>query len=223
MRRINKSVSPKWLETWKADFKVNNGRTPMYEDLDDDNRRMLRESLIDEQGQICCYCMRRIGLNSSHIEHFKPRAKYPEYTLEYKNLFASCEGQNDLQIETWHCDQKKEDWFNERIPSPVTEDFEKCVKYTISGKALPYYSKDSSRYALEKDLIAHLGLNAPYLVRNRKNAIYNSEICDDVEYSNEDWADFIDYYDKMHDGKFEEYCNVFISIMMEEMRGTIQD
>ena len=173
--------------------------------------------MINEQGKICCYCMRRIALNNSHNEHFKPRSRYHELELDYKNIFASCSGQDDLQVERWHCDQKKEDWFDDRIPSLLSADIEKCFKYSISGEVFPNHPKGTEKYDIEKKMIENIGLNAPYLIRNRKNVIDNSEIMDDCEYSADEWRDFISYYDNMHDGKYEEYCNVIINIIAEEI------
>lgn len=77
MKRINKEDSPVWFEVWKQDYNRINGREAHYkEDFSSDDedgkkrRQRLREQLIKEQGYICCYCMKKISLNTSHIEHF---------------------------------------------------------------------------------------------------------------------------------------------------------
>ena len=73
MKKINKQESPQWFEDWKKNFKLENSREPHYkndfstDDIDGVNRRRkLRECLVDEQGKICCYCMRKISTGSSH-------------------------------------------------------------------------------------------------------------------------------------------------------------
>lgn len=216
MRKINKMSSPDWFEKWKDDYKSSNGDDAGYEDLDNMTRRNLREQLISEQGKICCYCMRRINLNASHIEHFKPREKYKKLEMDYNNMFASCTGQeNEAQYIKWHCDPRKDNWFDERMPELTTFDIEKCIKYQYSGRVVPYHEKNDSRHELEKIMIEKLGLNADYLVRNRRLAISKSELSDDVEYSDSDWSDFIRYYDNMHNGEYEEYCGMFIVLMNE--------
>ena len=81
MKKIVKDSSPIWFENWKRNFKVANGRDAHYkadfstDDTDGSNRRMrLKQQLIREQGEICCYCMKRISLTNSHIEHFWPKS-----------------------------------------------------------------------------------------------------------------------------------------------------
>ena len=97
MKKINKQESPQWFEDWKKNFKVANNREPHYkndfstDDMDGVNRRRkLRECLVDEQGEICCYCMRKITTVLSHVEHFLPKDSFRNKDLEYDNLFASC-------------------------------------------------------------------------------------------------------------------------------------
>ena len=220
MRQIHKKTVPSWFEKWKSDFREENGRDPHYNDLDSTSRRKLRNVLSGEQGNICCYCMRRINGDVSHIEHFKPRETFPEDDLSYDNMFASCAGQIDeIILSNQHCDQRKNNWYNEKIPKPTEPDFEKCVSYRLNGEVKPYHDKNDMRYSLEKELIEKLGLNAPFLVRNRRTAIAKSEIMDDCEYSEDDWLEFIAYYDSMHDGNYEEYCATFIDIIRRECLG----
>lgn len=67
------------------------------DDIDGSNRRQrLRKNLVDEQGKICCYCMRRISTNSSHIEHFLPKEIFTDKDLSYENLLASCNGEGTV-------------------------------------------------------------------------------------------------------------------------------
>lgn len=214
MRRISKIIPPAWFEKWKDDYVVSNGKNACYEDMDSTTRRRLREYLAKEQGNICCYCMRRINLETSHIEHFKPRDKFPDAEMDYYNMFASCMGQeNEAQYTKWHCDQKKNNWYNHLMPDPTSSDYEKCVDYNLKGETVPFHSNRDGRYTVEKNIIENLGLNAPFLVRNRRNAIMKSELYDDAEYDNDDWFEYIRYYDNVHEGQYEEYCNAIIMLM----------
>ena len=88
MKKINKQESPQWFEDWKKNFKVANNREPHYkndfstDDMDGVNRRRkLRECLVDEQGEICCYCMRKITTVLSHVEHFLPKDSFRNKTI----------------------------------------------------------------------------------------------------------------------------------------------
>ena len=69
MKRIIKQEVPEWFETWKRNFETVNGRTAYYkEDFateDEDGiirRRHLRKELVEEQGYICCYCMKSFSI-----------------------------------------------------------------------------------------------------------------------------------------------------------------
>lgn len=217
MRQIHKNAAPIWFEDWKKTFVLMNGRNPHYLDLTDSLRIKLRGVIVQEQGNICCYCMRRINQKSSHIEHYKPRDLFQEEDLSYDNMFASCPGQPyEVNLLNQHCDSKKNNWYDERFPKPTDSEFEKCISYRINGFADPYHKIGDDRHSLEKEFIEKVGLNAPYLIRNRRQVIEKSEIMDEAEYSNDDWMDFISYYDKMHEGNYEEYCAVIIDIIRRE-------
>lgn len=42
------------------------------------------------QGQRCAYCEGPMGTDNRHIEHFRQRARYPQGTFDWHNLFGSC-------------------------------------------------------------------------------------------------------------------------------------
>lgn len=213
MRRIKKLNPPEWFVEWIKEYYMYHQDTVSYSDLPEKERRRLRGSLIKEQGYICCYCMKRIYTDSSHIEHFMPREKYKEYIFDYNNLFASCQGEDSIYMSLWHCDQSKDNWVDENMPRLTDYDIEKTVHYKIDGSVEPYHKMNHQKYALEKLIIEKLGLNSPHLVRNRRNAIMQSEIYDDADYNESDWRSFIQYYDQMHNGMYEEYCGAFIDII----------
>lgn len=69
MKQINKNQEPQSLQEhrlkWFADY---------------DNylqKEELRESLLKEQGHICCYCMQRIKKDKMKIEHWRSQDEYP--------------------------------------------------------------------------------------------------------------------------------------------------
>ena len=52
--------------------------------LQNPEKRELHEALIQEQGDICCYCGMRITRESSHIEHLKPQSSTDlDLSVEY--------------------------------------------------------------------------------------------------------------------------------------------
>lgn len=117
MRYIQKGEEPEKLANWKS--LANEDWQPTYEELRGDIKIDLHDTLLKEQGYLCCYCEMRVTRSNSHIEHFKPRTFYPELSLEYSNLLASCQREREPK-EPQHCGVKKEDWYDEQLMvSPV--------------------------------------------------------------------------------------------------------
>lgn len=130
-----------------------------------------RKSLLEEQGYLCAYCMRRIREDKDvKIEHYHARNAQNE--LEYTNLLAVCTGNEILKDEKrmvnpdrFTGDTRKK---NQKlhINFQSRSDMEN-IYYDNQGKI---YSKNSD---FEKDLNITLNLNDPYgfLISNRKGAL----------------------------------------------------
>ena len=73
MKFINKNQEPKDLENWKQQDKMFLRGNPKWNRVQTSIKDVIRNSLREEQGYICCYCERRLLENDSHIEHFKPK------------------------------------------------------------------------------------------------------------------------------------------------------
>lgn len=65
MRHIVKQSEPSLFTKWKAC----NPTATYKKDLKGIVKHKLKESLIEEQHYLCCYCECRITLETSHIEH----------------------------------------------------------------------------------------------------------------------------------------------------------
>ena len=72
----------------------------------------LRKALLDEQGYICAYCMRRISDNTpdtagsmSKIEHILSQDNHEDKQMEYSNMVICCDG--DIDGNGLHCDSSK--------------------------------------------------------------------------------------------------------------------
>ncbi len=63
MRYIKKQQTPQEFLDWKA--KSNEDWQPTWDDLKNPEKTIVRQSLLKEQGYICCYCQRRINLRVS--------------------------------------------------------------------------------------------------------------------------------------------------------------
>lgn len=220
MKRINKQEPPEWFEDWKSNFKIVNHREAHYKndfstgDTDGSNRRRrLRENLVDEQGKICCYCMRRITIDSSHIEHFLPKESFAEKDLSYDNLLASCNGEESIREDEEHCGHRKDNWWREDMVSPTNIEVEKMFRYLPNGKIVGVKGRSTSDIA--QDMIHNLGLDSFHLERARREAIEASEVFDDVEYSDEEIRSFIEYYSNKDNGAYIPYCKAIIDCLEE--------
>jgi len=121
----------------------------------------LRNSLLDEQGFICAYCMRRITYENSIIEHIKCRSKRPDLSMNYDNMVICCQGNiNDED----HCDKLKHD--SDIAFSPFEDVFIDSLSYeTKNGKI------KSSNTQWQDELESILNLNNSLLKLNRQAVI----------------------------------------------------
>lgn len=197
MKYIKKGESPQSLE----EYKKTEGAS--YKDLNKNHtwiKREIKNSLITEQGGICCYCGTRIEQTDSVIEHFKPKARdlFPELQLEYSNLLASCfGGQIDKRTNRRFplcCDASKK--YRVIEVSPTDPDCESCFKYDDEGNI--YGTTPEARHAIQI-----LNLNNE-VQKNRRRAAIQA-------YSNlpeeTDWQDEIRFLSaRDRNGLYQPYC-----------------
>lgn len=87
MRRIQKTIAPQEF----IDFRKNMPGTG-FGNLSGEPKNALRKRLLEDQGYICCYCGQRIDDDNTKIEHIKPQKYFPELSLDFNNMLASCDG-----------------------------------------------------------------------------------------------------------------------------------
>ncbi|WP_291322861.1 retron system putative HNH endonuclease [Desulfonatronospira sp.] len=131
MKLIIKKCEPEAFSAWKS--LANPDWHPEYDNLSTDVKKILKQSLMEEQGWICCYCQQRITDAASHIEHFRPQSKFPKESLNYENMFCSCQKQMK-KGEPLYCGNAKDDWYDEDyIISPLDPDCESHFMFTGNG------------------------------------------------------------------------------------------
>lgn len=128
MRYLARGPEP---ESW-TDFKRHN-KHKRYGDLQTTAegrlvRREMREHLVSSQQGLCAYCCARITAEktSSLIEHIKPRCSFPNETMEYSNLVASC-AKNDS------CGNAKNDRYDNTFVSPLQSDCAEHFRFYPDG------------------------------------------------------------------------------------------
>lgn len=197
MKYIKKSAAPKSLEEYKKTAGAS------FKDLDKNHtniKREIKNSLIAEQGGICCYCGTRIDRTNSAIEHFKPKDdnRFPELQLEYSNLLASClGGQIDRQTNKRFplcCDANKKNRVIE--VSPTDPNCELYFKYDDDGNI--YGTTPEACYAVQI-----LNLNNEVQKNRRKAAI---EVYINLP-RDTDWQEEIRFLStRDRDGLYQPYC-----------------
>ncbi len=172
MRHFVKGPSPTAFETWKA--LANDDWQPTYDDLQNPEKRKLHQALLDEQGQVCCYCGRTISLADSHIEHFRPQELREDLALSFDNLLASCIRETEPGAPL-HCGHAKGNEFDETLHiSPLDPSCERRFIYTLTGSVLPGDESDVQATYMS-DL---LRLDIDFL-RNRRHEALESVFDDD--------------------------------------------
>ncbi len=203
MKLIKKNFAPAELVAYKSTTGAN------FKDLiknHSDIADIIRLSLADEQGYICCYCGRQIdGITHTRIEHIFPKSipDFQPMDLDYdNNLLAACDGgkqdvksdcslsRNDL-----FCDEWKE---NKVIPiHPLNPVCENKFIYDANGDIIGIGSDAEVTIGL-------LNLNSVILKNKRKAAIKYY-----TDYPVSDWKREHERLSKKDSsGKFEEFCFV---------------
>lgn len=211
MKYIKKSEEPECLANWKS--LANENWTPTY---NDDFRGKIKtdvhDSLLHEQGYICCYCGMRVTRDTSHFEHLKPRSAYPELALDYRNLLISCQTK---RTQSEHCAYKKDDWYDEHLMiSPLQSNCAEFFRYSEAGEILPADEPDKQAAATT---ISKLELNISKLTANRRKAIEDIlEVIDHL--SDEDIKKLIQGFNQPNDkGEYEEFCVAIIYILNQTL------
>lgn len=138
-----------------------------YPDKDD-----IRKQLLEEQGHLCAYCMRRIDKDHMKIEHWYPEDRLTDNErLDYRNMLGACEGhKKDTKGSDDTCDTHKGNALI--VVNPLDKlTIDKIQYRTATGEI---YSEDVD---IQKDLDITLNLNSEkhHLKKDRK-AFYDAAI-----------------------------------------------
>lgn len=142
-----------------------------YADMPKDIHDAVLESLMQEQGYICAYCMCRIPqkgkIPAATIEHWEPQSQTcSDRALDYRNMLAVCNGNRGCGNEEYMtCDAKRGS-----IPltvHPLNSLTLRSIQYKSDGTI---FSPNSD---INSDLNETLNLNCLQvgLVENRRRAL----------------------------------------------------
>jgi uncharacterized protein (TIGR02646 family) len=208
MKSIQKGREPNSLIEYRA------GQTQPYSKNVFDyfaHKDELRESLLQEQGYLCCYCMRRIAASTMKIEHWASQSQYRESALSYDNLLGACYGGEGKPFAAQHCDTHKGNTPLTLNPVQVG-DCERLIRYTASGEIL------SDVPQIDTDLNETLNLNLGWLKMNRAAIV--RAVIEGLKRKQPKgtWTrplieKEINRWRTLKNGKYREYCQVAIYIL----------
>lgn len=159
-KKISKGKS---FESAIETLKNQNKDVDFYDNISD--KESIRESLLNEQNNLCAYCMSAISKEDMKIEHFKSQSLYPQYQLDYSNMLGCCKGNEGKPNKLQTCDTHKGNMELSLNPS-VKADFKKMKLIYFEDGTIS--SLDES---FRKELNTVLNLNAAFLKSKRKEMI----------------------------------------------------
>lgn len=215
MKYIIKNSEPSSLTQFRAlrQRRVPNIDFDNYNDKDD-----VRRSLLDEQGNICCYCMKRIHLDGMKIEHWIPQSSpisiQMGLDLVYKNMLGACNGNEKGPKHLQTCDSKKG---NSSITiDPLNISCESLVQFRNDGRVF------SNNTVIDNELNEVLNLNLDSLVRERRAVIdgivevlrnrYNRG-----NYSKDYILDKIERWNIKYGDEYRPYCQIVINYLKKRV------
>ncbi len=205
MLRIRKGRPPRILATLR--------RTPgiTWEGVPGDAKAALREALLEEQGFLCAYCMRRVeagfdnaGHPYTHVEHWSPRSGGAD-PLAWKDLLAVCTGDLDGGP---HCDRAKADRPLTLHPAHPRQDVERAIAYQADGRITTNPAADA----------ATLNLNQVTLRRSRR-AVHDATVTRIASADATQLRAWITHWERLgRDGHRQPYAGVALSLLRRRLQ-----
>src|ERR1035437_2204614 len=140
MKYIAKGGPPHAYATWCK--KVAGTPNADYPEVPKNLRGQVLAQLLQEQGWICAYTMKRVEPDAAHIEHIKPeslcREEQPGSDLDYENLVA-CYPAEGMARRYRYGAQEKDDWWENNgrgFVSPLHNNCETRFRFDSKGNIL---------------------------------------------------------------------------------------
>jgi len=169
MKRIVKIAEPAELLAWKNTDKKFLKGLPEWKRIPSQVKDIVRISLREEQGFICCYCERYMQDGDFHIEHVKPQgiSATKQFLADYDNMICSCQFEEEKGAPR-HCGNSKGSWYDPALfISPLDPTCEERFEYTFDGLIEPVLETDQAASVT----IERLQLNIDKIKALRSSAI----------------------------------------------------
>lgn len=220
MKQITKLQEPNSLLKHRAQQFANFDNIPIA------TKEELKQSLLLEQGYICCYCMRRIPEKSSpymKVEHYKCQDHFQNLQLDYRNLLGACTGNEGHPKKLQTCDTQKANETLTINPLTTNPSCETLFKFNSEGEM----SSISDNEAVDKQINAILNLNMQSLKDARKEVyhVVQERVRTESKRTKKDKTAFVKFLNQelqvwhnKTDSKFRPYCLVAIYYLTKKIR-----
>lgn len=180
------------------------------------DKKDLRRALLEEQGYICGYCMRRISNSDSKIEHIKPQSQNPSDTLDYNNLIICCNGNiiGSNNSKKFHCDTHKAE--NPISFTPLNQSFINTLSYSSKDGEIK-----SSNAKYDEEINNVLNLNLSVLKANRQAVLQGvvSQLAKKKDWKKSEISSMLGKWSsRASDGKLKAYCGIVIWFLTKHLR-----
>lgn len=212
MKQIVKTAEPNSLLQHRARQFANFDNIPLA------TKEELRQSLLSEQGHICCYCMKRIPEHTSpymKVEHYKCQDNFGALQLTYTNLFGACTGNEGQPKIKQTCDTKKGNVDLTINPTSTLPICETLFKYNAEGEI----SSATDDADINRQLNEVLNLNMQTL-KDGRSEIYlevQKRVRIESKRTKKDKASFVKFLEQeklkwleQKNNKLRPYCAVAI-------------
>lgn len=192
-----------------------------YAYYDGCNKDDIREKLLQEQGNLCAYCMRRIDKEHMKIEHWYPEDKLSEQEkLDYRNMLGVCLGHIEGQKgKDDTCDTHK----GNEVITVDPRDARTLNEIKYRSRSGEIYSDNPE---IQKDLNQTLNLNSSghHLPQNRKEKL--NSVINELErklpkgiWTKEKLETFIAQYSKPDaEGRKKEYLGIVMWYLNKKIK-----
>ncbi len=218
MKQIVKNAEPNSLLQHRASQFANFDNIPLA------TKEELRQSLLSEQGYICCYCMKRIPEHTSpymKVEHYKCQDNFGALQLTYTNLIGACTGNEGQPKIKQTCDTKKGNSELTISPNSTLPICETLFKYNAEGEI----SSITDNADINRQLNEVLNLNMQTLKDGRRE-IYlqvQGRVIQESKKSNK--ASFVKFLEQEKakwlertENKHRPYCSVALYYLTKKIK-----
>ncbi|MFA6177491.1 MAG: hypothetical protein WC694_01190 [Candidatus Paceibacterota bacterium] len=135
--------------------------------------KRVKEFLRQEGGLRCVYCAVHEnalgGVQGFHVEHYKPKRRFPVLINSLNNLFYSCPICNRFKSSDWPAEPNKK-FGNSSYPNPSQVDY--AILFEVDQKS----GSVNGKFVASKYIVERLYFNRPQLILERRQYFLDEQL-----------------------------------------------